>query len=137
MQGKVEESIWIRADVLLAPGYERPSVVKTRRLSSDGVFLECNGPIVGQSVEIVLPTPYGDGNGYHLFGTVTQRWADGVWVSFDENPLAATEILMRIGPPIFEGLPGTPAGALSEHRATHTALPCLPSPPSYSLLPIK
>lgn len=134
MQDRTEECIWIRAAVLLAPGYERPTVVQTRRLSNSGVFLEYNGPILGQSVEIVFPTPYCNGDGYHLFGTVTHRWSDGVWISFSENPLAATEILMRIGPPTVDSASGgLPTSAWQVHR-TQTPLPCLPKPFECALL---
>lgn len=134
MQDRTEECIWIRAAVLLAPGYERPTVIQTRRLSNSGVFLECTGPIAGQSVEIVFPTPYCNGDGYHLFGTVTHRWSDGVWISFSENPLAATEMLMRIGPPIVEGLSEGLSTTELRGCRTQTPLPCLPKPPEYALL---
>ena len=135
MRDKDDEGVWIRTEVLLAPGYERPTLVKTRRLSGHGAFLEYTGLIVGQSVEIVFPMPYGDGDGYHLVGTVTHRWSDGVWVAFNDNHLATTEMLMRMGPSVSEELSETATPPIPPGRNTHMALPCLPRAIQYRLLP--
>lgn len=134
MKGRTEECIWIRAAVLLAFGHERPRLVQTRRLSNGGVFLEYTRTTIGEDVEIVFPTPYCDGDGYHLCGTVTDRCSEGVWVSFSENPLAATEILMRIGPPIVDSLSESLSTNNRHGHRTATPPPCLSKPLEHALL---
>ncbi len=103
MSQEPDDCIWIRTNVLLETDNELLARVETRKLCRDGVFLEYTGPVDGRAVAIVFPEPYTDGDGHHLFGTVTHRSPDGVWVTFRDNSLSPAEILMRAGPPLMEG----------------------------------
>ncbi|TVP88691.1 MAG: hypothetical protein EA347_05540 [Thioalkalivibrio sp.] len=103
MSEQADDCIWVRTSVLLGTGDKPPAYVKTRKLCQDGVFLEHAGLVADQPVEVIFPEPYSDGDGHHLFGTVTRCWPDGVWVSFRNNFLSSAEMLMRAGPPLMEG----------------------------------
>ncbi|TVP85842.1 MAG: hypothetical protein EA347_09580 [Thioalkalivibrio sp.] len=93
-----DDCIFVRATVLLDSGDGPPARVQTRRLCRSGVFVEYSGPVSGPSVEIVFPEPGSRTGGCRLFGTITRRWPDGVWIRFSHDLRSAAEMLMRNGP---------------------------------------
>jgi len=103
-----DECIWLRTDVLLDTGDGPPARAQTRKLCRSGVFLEYSGPINRQSVEVIFPEPYSPEGGQRLFGMVTRRWADGVWIRFSSDLRSAAEMLMRHGTPRIPRTPRTP-----------------------------
>jgi hypothetical protein len=103
-----DDCIWLRTEVLLDTGDGPPVPVQTRKLCRSGVFLEYSGPIASQSVEIVFPEPHVGEGGCSLYGMVTRKWSDGVWIRFSSDLRSAAEMMMRHGPQRFTRAPRTP-----------------------------
>jgi hypothetical protein len=103
-----DDCIWLRTDVMLDTGDGSPTQVQTRKLCRSGVFLEYTGPVKNQSVEIVFPEPYSPEDGCRLFGVVTRRWPDGLWIRFRNDLRSAAEMMMRHGPQRFTRAPRMP-----------------------------
>lgn len=104
-----DDCIWVRTEVLLETGDGPPARAQTRKLCRSGVFVEYTGPVTGHSVEIVFPEPCSRTGGCRLFGMVTRRWPDGVWIRFSQDLRSAAEMLMRNGPARLPRTPERPA----------------------------
>jgi len=92
-----EECVRVRTEVWLRIGADAPVKVQTRKLSSEGVFLEYNGRISGRSADVIFPD--GRAAGFagknRVSGTLTRCAPDGVWIRFDRKLRSVSELLMR------------------------------------------
>jgi len=107
-----EDCIWVRAEAWLIAGTGKTLKVETRKICRNGVFLETTWPAEYQLVEVILPDPAARNGGHLISGSVTKRWADGIWVEFNKALRSPVEMLMRSGLSTPTNPPPPPAPAV-------------------------